>query len=144
MFRSPPLLNGFSSPLPQFAAHDAINHPTILTQIASALNTPHLPTRKLLLDLLCFLEYFNDSQCHNLVVSALEALSATNNEAGNPYAYWFKSLEVALAGRGKMGTLVGASDEVKKHGGIDPSLNDYTVRALRTASLPRQPLHSQS
>lgn len=100
----------------------------ILTQITSGLNTPHLPTRKLLLELLCFLEYYNDGQCHNLVVSALEALSAANNEAGNPYAYWFKSLESALAGRGKMGTLVGASDEVKRHGGVDPSLNDYTVR----------------
>ena len=62
-----------------------------------------------------------------MVVSALESLSAANNEAGNPYAYWFKSLETALAGRGKMGTLVGASDEVKRHGGIDPSLNDYAV-----------------
>lgn len=101
----------------------------ILTQIASALSTPHLPTRKILLDLLCFLEYYNEGQVHNLVVSALEALSAANNEAGNPYAYWFKSLEIALAGRGRMGTLVGASDEVKRHGGIDPSLNDYAVRS---------------
>ncbi|KAJ8469007.1 hypothetical protein ONZ51_g9273 [Trametes cubensis] len=110
-----------------FAANDALNHPMILTQIASALNTPNLPTRKLLLDLLCFLEYYNDGQCHNLVISALEALSSANNEAGNPYAFWFKSLESALAGRGKMGTLVGASDEVKRHGGVDPSLNDYTL-----------------
>lgn len=102
----------------------------ILTQITSGLNTPHLPTRKLLLELLCFLEYYNDGQCHNLVVSALEALSAAKNEAGNPYAYWFKSFESALAGRGKMGTLVGASDEVKRHGGVDPSLNDYTVCSL--------------
>lgn len=109
----------------------------ILTQIASALNTPNLPTRKLLLDLLCFLEYYNDGQCHNLVISALEALSSANNEAGNPYAFWFKSLESALAGRGKMGTLVGASDEVKRHGGVDPSLNDYTVRlGLRGAAEP--------
>ncbi|KAI0695404.1 hypothetical protein C8T65DRAFT_698692, partial [Cerioporus squamosus] len=110
-----------------FAANDALSHPTILAQIASALNTPHLPTRKILLDLLCFLEYYNDGANHHLVVSALEALSAANNEAGNPYGYWFKSLEIALAGRGKMGTLVGASDEVKRHGGIDPSLNDYTL-----------------
>ncbi|KAI1788457.1 hypothetical protein LXA43DRAFT_1159295 [Ganoderma leucocontextum] len=113
-----------------FAANDALNHPTILTQIASALNTPHLPTRKILLDLLCFLEYYDDGKVHNLVVSALEALSAANNEAGNPYAYWFKSLEIALAGRGKMGTLVGASDEVKRHGGVDSSLNDYALSNL--------------
>ena len=71
---------------------------------------------------------------HHLVVSALEALSAANNEAGNPYGYRFKSLESVLAGRGKMGTLVGASDEVKRHGGIDPSLNDYTVCVLHISA----------
>lgn len=26
-----------------------------------------------------------------------------------------------------MGTVVGASEEIKKHGASDPSLNDYTV-----------------
>lgn len=96
-------------------------------QIASSLNTPHLPTRKILLDVLCFLDYYQDGQVHHLVIAALEALSAANNEGGNPYAYWFKSLETALSGRGKMGTLVGASDDVRRHGGVDTSLNDYTV-----------------
>lgn len=63
------------------------------------------------------------------MVSALEALSTANNESGGCFDYWFKSFDIALAGRGKMGSLVGASEEVRKGGGVDSSLNDYAVCA---------------
>ena len=107
-----------------------MTHNQIVTQVASSLNTPHLPTRKLLLDLLLFLVYWNDGGAHHLVVGALEALSVSNNETGGCFDYWFKSMDVALSGRGKMGSLVGASEEVRR-GGIDSSLNDYAVNTLR-------------
>jgi cytokinesis protein len=71
--------------------------------------------------------YWNEGEAHHLVVTALEALSLSNNEASGCYQYWFKSMESALSGRGKMGSLVGASDEIRKAGGIDSSLNEYTV-----------------
>jgi cytokinesis protein len=61
------------------------------------------------------------------VVAALEALSFSNAESSGCYEYWFTSMESALSGRGKMGSLVGASDEIRKVGGSDSSLNDYTV-----------------
>lgn len=61
------------------------------------------------------------------MLGALELLSTVNNEPSTCYAFWFKSLESALAGRGKMGTLVGASEEIRKNGGIESSLNDYAV-----------------
>lgn len=61
-----------------------------------------------------------------LVINGLEALSTANNEAGTSYAYWFKSMEQSLSGRGVMGSLVGASDEVRR-GGPDSSMNDYAV-----------------
>lgn len=54
----------------------------------------------------------------------------SNNETGGCFDYWFKSMDVALSGRGKMGSLVGASEEVRR-GGIDSSLNDYAVNTLR-------------
>jgi cytokinesis protein len=97
--------------------------------MASSLNTPHLPTRKLLLDLLSFLVYWNDGEAHYLVVAALEALSLSNDGLSSCYDYWFKSMEAALSGRGLWGSLVGASDEVRKAGGIDSSLNEYAVRS---------------
>ncbi|KAJ7938156.1 armadillo-type protein [Mycena leptocephala] len=110
------------------ATKEALTHNLVVTQVASSLNTPHLPTRKLLLDLLSFLAYWNDGEAHSLVVAALEALSSANNEGDGCYDYWFKSMELSLSGRGKMGRLVGASEEVKKTGGIDNNLNEYTVR----------------
>lgn len=101
-----------------------------MTQIAASLNTPHLPTRKLILDLLSFLAYWNEGEAHHLVIAGLEALSSSNNEGTGCYDYWFKSMESSLSGRGKMGSLVGASDEVKRTGGIDTSLNEYAVRTI--------------
>jgi cytokinesis protein len=98
-----------------------------VAQVASSLNTPHLPTRKILLDLLLFIVYWNEGEAHSLVVGALEALSVSNNEPGGCFNYWFKSMDIALSGRGKMGSLVGASEEVRR-GGLDSSLNDYAVR----------------
>ena len=34
-----------------------------------------------------------------------------------------------LGGRGRMGSLVGASEEIRRNAGMDSSLNDYTVRS---------------
>jgi cytokinesis protein len=61
-----------------------------------------------------------------LVTGALEALSQANGGDTGCYDYWFKSFQASLSGRGKMGSLVGASEDVKK-AGIDSSLNEYTV-----------------
>lgn len=61
------------------------------------------------------------------MLHGLDALSQANGEIGT-YDYWFKSLESTLGGRGKMGSLVGASEEVRKAGAVDTSLNDYAVR----------------
>lgn len=84
------------------------------------------------MELLLFLVYWNDGEGYLLVVAALEALSVANNENGGCFGYWFKSLDTALSGRGKMGSLVGASEEVRKGGGIDSSLNEYAVCCLST------------
>lgn len=82
------------------------------------------------MEVLCFLTYKNDGEALGLVVSALETLSTSNNEGNDPYGYWFKSMEQALSGRGKMGSLVGASEEVKRAGGLESSLNDYAVSEI--------------
>ena len=101
-------------------------HPLIVQHIASTLNTSQISSRKVALEILTFLCYWKDGAHHELVISALEALSASNNEKG-PYEYWFRTLESTLSGRGKMGSLVGASEEVRRNGGLDSSLNDYAV-----------------
>lgn len=95
--------------------------------MTAALNSPYLPTRKIVLDILVLVAYLNDHEHFQRVIAALETLSTANNEPATPFAYWFKTWETALHGRGRLGTLVGASEDIKKHGGVDPSLNDYTV-----------------
>ena len=107
-----------------------------MTQVASALNSPNVPTRKLILDILVFIVYQDRPNYHDLVIEGLKTLSQENHEPGGPYSYWFKSFEQSLAGRGKMGTLVGASEDVKRHGGGDPSLNEYTVGMPSCSSKP--------
>lgn len=101
----------------------------IINYIACSLSTPHLPSRRLVLDLLTFLCYYEFSRALPNVLDALDALSVANGLTGR-YTYWFKSLDASLDGRGKMGSLVGASDEVKRSGGIDSNLNEYAVRGF--------------
>ena len=79
------------------------------------------------MEVLCFLTYRNEGEALDLVIAGLENLSSSNNEGNDPYGYWFKSMEQALSGRGKMGSLVGASEEVRRAGGVESSLNDYAV-----------------
>ena len=114
----------------QGAADDALAHANFVTQVASALNSPSLFTKKVILDILVFIVYSDNGRAHELIVEGLKCLSQDNHEPGGCYAYWFKSFEQALIGRGKMGTLVGASEEVKRHGGADSSLNEYTVSTI--------------
>ncbi|RXW21019.1 hypothetical protein EST38_g4845 [Candolleomyces aberdarensis] len=116
--------------LNQSKGGEALNHHLIVSQIASSLNTPHIPTRRLVLEVLCFLTYRNEGEALDLVIAGLEALSSSNNEGSDPYGYWFKSMEQALSGRGKMGSLVGASEEVRRAGGVESSLNDYALSNL--------------
>jgi cytokinesis protein len=46
------------------------------------------------------------------------------------YEYLFRLLESALLDRGKMGSLVGTSEEVRKGGGHDSSFREHAVRFL--------------
>lgn len=78
--------------------------------------------------------YYDNGIAHKNVLAALDALSSSNNETGR-YDYWFKSLLGILEGRGRMGSLVGASEDVRKHAGPDGALNEYAVSIPRTACL---------
>jgi cytokinesis protein len=77
----------------------------------------------------------------SLIFPALENLRRSNevptmndpNDKRNVpgyYGYWFRSLESALLCRGKMGSLAGASEVVRKGSGHDSSLQEYAVRIL--------------
>ena len=91
-------------------------------------------------ELLTFLVY-RFPETINLVTGALEAVSIANNAGNTPYVYWFASFEHSISGRGKMGSMVGASDEVRKNAATESNINEYAVRVLRVQqhlSLPHQ------
>ena len=104
-----------------------------ITHIVSALDTSHLPTRRLLLDILVFLVYWDDGANCQTVINGLESLSEDNDEASNAYAFWFASLQAVLSGRGKMGSRVGASEQLKRSkGDLEALLTEYLVIPLRS------------
>lgn len=111
----------------QNATGDALTHNLFVTQIASSLNSPRLPSRKLVADLLTFLTY-RSAEAVNLINKALENVSEANNVGNTAYAYWFASFEKSISGRGKMGSMVGASDEVRKNAATESNINEYAVR----------------
>lgn len=119
----------------QNATRDALSHNLFVAQIASSLNSPRLPARKLVAELLTFLAY-QSPDALNLITGALEAVSIANNAGSSPFAYWFASFENSISGRGKMGSMVGASDEVRKNAATESNINEYAVRILWVQQRP--------
>lgn len=60
-----------------------------------------------------------------LVLKAMEKLKDHRREYAR-FDAWLKLLDVTLDGRGRMGSLVGASEDVRKLG-TDNHLSDYAV-----------------
>jgi hypothetical protein len=72
----------------------------------------------------------------NLITGALEVVSVENSAGNSPYAYWFASFEKSISGRGKMGSLVGASEEVRKDA---TNFKEYAVRVLLRSTASSSP-----
>lgn len=100
----------------------------MVTHIASALNTPQLPTRRLILDILVFLVYCHDGRIYSLVITALETLSEDNGETGGCYAFWFKSLQSALSGKSQASVSNGQPQRRSTEG--ETALTEYLVCTL--------------
>ncbi|KAJ8593482.1 hypothetical protein M405DRAFT_858908 [Rhizopogon salebrosus TDB-379] len=108
----------FNSTIISYRVREVIRLNGTVTQIVSPLNSPHLLTRKLICEVLLSIIYISNDAL-SLLFLALENLGRSNevppmndpNDKRNVpgyYDYWFRSLERAVLGRGKMGSLVGA------------------------------------
>ena len=96
------------------------------------MNTRSIPSRRTCLDILTYLCYWNEGLLIDRILTSLENLQKDNKDPcpPGPYGYWFNMFERHLAGRGKMGSLVGASEEIRNKNGSDSSLLEYTVNTL--------------
>lgn len=114
----------------KYGADDAVQHDTVVMALAGSLTSPRLNTRKLVSELLTFLCHWADGKGHLKVLSAMDHLKAQQNENGR-FDAWMRIVEVTIDGRGKMGSLVGASDEVRSGGiGMENLLMEYAVTSL--------------
>lgn len=101
----------------------AMSHPQCIVNISLNVCTPSVQARKLVMDMLTFLTYqgINSLIGHSYVLKGLDNLMNVKGDHGR-FDAWFTILEATLDGRGKMGSLVGASDEIKTLRGREAQL----------------------
>ncbi|KAK0368373.1 cytokinesis protein sepA, partial [Colletotrichum limetticola] len=114
----------------KFGADDALVHQQVIIALATSLTSQRLTTRKLVSEVLTFLCHWGDGEGHLKVIQALDSVKAQQGENGR-FDAWMRLVEVTVDGRGKMGSMVGASDEVRSGGiGMENLLMEYAVATL--------------
>lgn len=114
----------------KYGADNALQHPGIIQALCGSLISARLNTRKVVSDVLTFLCHWGDGAGHEKVLQALDTLKAQYGENGR-FDAWMRIVEVTVDGRGKMGSLVGASDEVRSGGiGMENLLMEYAIATL--------------
>ncbi|GAM83759.1 hypothetical protein ANO11243_017490 [Dothideomycetidae sp. 11243] len=114
----------------KYGADDALTHNQVFTGLVAALISPRLNTRKLVSEVLTFLCHWGHGQGHMKVLQAMDQLKSAHGENGR-FDAWMRIVEVTVDGRGKMGSLVGASDEIRSGGiGMENLLMEYAVASL--------------
>ncbi len=114
----------------KYGADNALNHPSIIQALCSSLISNRLNTRKLVSDVLTFLCHWGEGSGHEKVLQALDNLKTQYGESSR-FDAWMRIVEVTVDGRGKMGSMVGASDEVRSGGiGVENLLMEYAIATL--------------
>ncbi|KAH0533039.1 hypothetical protein TsFJ059_001657 [Trichoderma semiorbis] len=115
----------------KFGADDALMQSKVLLALASCLISSRLTTRKLVSEILTFLcTWGTHGEGHLKVIQALDEVKTQVGENGR-FDAWMRLVEVTVDGRGKMGSLVGASDELRTGGiGMENLLMEYAVATL--------------
>ncbi|KAH7165832.1 hypothetical protein EDB81DRAFT_865802 [Dactylonectria macrodidyma] len=115
----------------KFGADDALVHQKVMVALATSLISPRLTTRKLVSEILTFLcTWGENGEGHLKVIQAMDEVKSQAGENGR-FDAWMRLVEVTVDGRGKMGSLVGASDELRTGGiGMENLLMEYAVATL--------------
>lgn len=114
----------------KFGADDALAHQQVIVALAMSLISTRISTRKLVSEVLTFLCHWGEGQGHLKVIQALDNVKSHQGENGR-FDAWMRLVEVTIDGRGKMGSLVGASEEVRSGGvGMENLLMEYAVATL--------------
>src|SRR5690606_15502615 len=99
----------------KYGADDALYHSQCISALVASLTSPRLTTRKLISEVLTFLCHWERPLGHEKVLQAMDQVKMYTGETGR-FDAWLRIVEVTIDGRGKLGSLVGASDEVRSGG----------------------------
>lgn len=114
----------------KYGADNALEHQQVIIALASSLISPRLTTRKLVSEILTFLCHCADGEGHLKVLQAMDTVKNMQGETGR-FDAWMRIVEVTIDGRGKMGSLVGASEEFRSGGiGVENLLMEYAVATM--------------
>ncbi|KAK9766452.1 hypothetical protein K7432_004474 [Basidiobolus ranarum] len=112
----------------KWGAQEALEQPKVIINITYSLDSAFLPTRKLVAEFLTFICYFEARGCDYILKGLDQVKRARNHHLR--FEAWMKSLENTIDGRGILGSLVGASEEIKKTAGADRELVEYVITNL--------------
>lgn len=113
-----------------YGADDALAHQQVIVALASSLISPRLTTRKMVSEVLTFLCHWGEGRGHQKVLQAMDHVKNIQSETGR-FDAWMRIVEVTIDGRGKMGSLVGASEEFRSGGiGMENLLMEYAVATM--------------
>ncbi|KAG6282042.1 hypothetical protein E4U48_005447 [Claviceps purpurea] len=120
----------------KFGADDALMQQKVLVALATCLISARITSRKLVSEILTFLcTWGQNGEGHVKVIQAMDEVKAQCGENGR-FDAWMRLVEVTIDGRGKMGSLVGASDEVRTGGiGMENLLMEYAVTTMMLVNM---------
>ncbi|KAL5604134.1 hypothetical protein BROUX41_002123 [Berkeleyomyces rouxiae] len=119
----------------KFGADDALQHQQVIIALATCLISPRISTRRLVSEVLTFLCHWGNGDGHVKVIQALDTVKSQQGENGR-FDAWMRLVEVSIDGRGKMGSLVGASEEMRSGGvGMESLLMEYAVATLMLVNM---------
>ncbi|OAX77771.1 cytokinesis protein sepA, partial [Emergomyces africanus] len=114
----------------KYGADNALEHQQVIIALASSLISPRLTTRKMVSEILTFLCHWAEGEGHQKVLQAMDTVKNMQGETGR-FDAWMRIVEVSIDGRGKMGSLVGASEEFRSGGiGMENLLMEYAVATM--------------
>lgn len=108
----------------------ALNTGKIVPALVGSLTSPRLMTRKLVTDVLTFFTHWQAPSGHYQVLAAFDSVKTQTGDIGR-FESWMRGVEETLDGRGRMGSLVGASNEFRSGGvGMESLLMEYSLTTM--------------
>ncbi|KAI9146343.1 hypothetical protein BKA69DRAFT_1034590 [Paraphysoderma sedebokerense] len=105
----------------------ALAYPSSIHALTLSLDSPNLTTRKLVAEILTAFCYLDRPHGHSFVLQSMDLFMKAKGESKR-FEKWITTFDKVIAGRGKFGSLVGATGP--ERGITDDDLNDYALSNL--------------